>query len=196
MTVILGVTAAAVGVTACASSPNISPVTAPVPAPAGLAAPVAGDTAYLRSRGLMVPVLGVYPDRVHDTFNDERGGGSRVHRAIDIMAPRGTPVVSADDGRILRMETNRLGGIAIFAVDPAERLVYYYAHLDRYEPLIHAGSIVSKGEVIGYVGSTGDASPDAPHLHFQVMRRADARRWWDGTPIDPWPFFTMAGLDR
>jgi peptidoglycan LD-endopeptidase LytH len=158
---------------------------------------MSADTAYLRSRGLMVPVLGVYPDRVHDTFNDERGGGARVHRAIDIMAPRGTPVLSADDGRILRMETNRLGGISIFAVDPAARLVYYYAHLDRYEPLIHSGSYLTKGEVIGYVGSTGDASPDAPHLHFQVMRRPeDARRWWDGTPIDPWAFFSIAGLDR
>jgi murein DD-endopeptidase MepM/ murein hydrolase activator NlpD len=143
----------------------------------------------------MVPVLGVYPDRVPDTFYARRGG-DRIHRATDIMAPRGTPVLSADSGRVLRLDHNKLGGTTLFAVDPASRLVYYYAHLDRYEPSDRPGAPLHKGEVIGYVGSTGDASPDAPHLHFQVMRFDDPRRWWDGTPIDVRAYFTIAGQDR
>jgi peptidoglycan LD-endopeptidase LytH len=175
-----------------------APHTAPVPVAAAGPAPGArsgSDTAYLRSRGLMVPVLGVYPDRVPDTFYAHRSG-DRIHRATDIMAPRGTPVLSADSGRVLRLDHNKLGGTTLFAVDPAGRLVYYYAHLDRYEPSDQPGAPLHKGEVIGYVGSTGDASPDAPHLHFQVMRFDDPRRWWDGAPIDAHAFFTIAGQDR
>jgi peptidoglycan LD-endopeptidase LytH len=180
-----------VGVLGFGACTNAPPKTAPIPVAAG----TGSDTAYLRSRGLMVPVLGVYPDRVPDTFYAGRSGG-RTHRASDIMAPRGTPVLSADSGRILRLDHNKLGGTTLFATDPGGRLVYYYAHLDRYEPTARAGAPLHKGEVIGYVGSTGDASPNAPHLHFQVMRYDDPRRWWDGAPIDAHAFFTIAGQDR
>jgi peptidoglycan LD-endopeptidase LytH len=157
---------------------------------------MATDTGYLRSRGLMVPVLGVTPDRLSDSFNDARSDGERVHHAIDILAPRGTPVLSADSGSILRVSSNALGGLTIYAIDASRRLVYYYAHLDRYEIGVHRGMALAKGEVIGYVGTTGNARGGPPHLHFQVMRFDGERRWWEGQPIDPFPYFATTGQDR
>ncbi len=147
----------------------------------------------LDRRELMVPVAGIAITRIPDTFHEARDGG-RMHQAVDILAPRGTPVLAADDGRILRMRSNSLGGITIYAVDPDERFVYYYAHLDHYRAGLAEGTKVAKGDVIGYVGTTGNAPKDTPHLHFQVMR-ADhaATRWWDGTPLDPRPHFAMDG---
>jgi murein DD-endopeptidase MepM/ murein hydrolase activator NlpD len=177
---------AAVGATACARhhAPPADPM-APTGAPAD-------DRAYLSSRSLMVPVAGVRPDQVSDTYRDPRSGG-RTHRALDILAPRGTPVVSADAGRVLRLRRNAAGGITIYAVDAGDRFVYYYAHLDRYAPRLTEGQPVAKGEVIGYVGTTGNAPRNVPHLHFQLMKRPNAARWWDGEPIDPKPFLTLPG---
>ena len=147
---------------------------------------------YLRLRMLMVPVAGVRPEQVHDSFEDARSGG-RMHHAVDIMAARGTPVVAADDGRVLRLRRNALGGITIYAVDPTDRYVYYYAHLQRYAHALAEGDVVSKGQVIGYVGTTGDAPANVPHLHFQLMRRPNAARWWDGEPVDPTPYLALPG---
>jgi murein DD-endopeptidase MepM/ murein hydrolase activator NlpD len=141
---------------------------------------------------LMVPVAGVRPEQVHDSFTEGRSGG-RVHHAVDILAPRGTPVLAADDGRVLRMRRNTLGGITIYAVDPDDRYVYYYAHLERYAPALAEGAVVAKGQVIGYVGTTGDAPANTPHLHFQIMRRPNAVRWWDGDPVDPTPYLALPG---
>jgi len=147
------------------------------------------DLSYLRDRRLLFPVVGVDPAKVHDSFSDARDGGRR-HRALDIMAPRGTPILAADDGRILRMSTSALGGITIYAVDPAERIVYYYAHLDRYFEGLSAGQPIARGDTLGYVGTTGNAPKDTPHLHFQVMRMpANRRNYWNGEAIDPYPFF-------
>ncbi len=153
------------------------------------------DATYLRGRALMVPVLGVTASSLHDSFLDRRGS-SRTHHAVDILAARGTPVLAADDGRVLRMRTNALGGITVYALDAGERFVYYYAHLERYAATLSEGKIVSKGEVIGYVGTTGDAPRNLPHLHFQLMKRPDSARWWDGTPIDPLPFLMLPGARR
>jgi peptidoglycan LD-endopeptidase LytH len=153
------------------------------------------DATYLRGRALMVPVLGITPISLHDSFSDRRGS-SRVHHAVDILAPRGTPVLAADDGRVLRMRSNSLGGITVYALDAGERFVYYYAHLERYAATLSEGKIVSKGEVIGYVGTTGDAPRNLPHLHFQLMKRPNSARWWDGTPIDPLPFLMLPGAKR
>ena len=148
------------------------------------------DLSYLRIRRLLFPVAGADPLKVHDSFFDARDGG-RTHRALDIMAPRGTPVLAADDGRILRLSTNTLGGITIYAVDPAERIVYYYAHLDRYFEGLTAGQQVARGDTLGFVGTTGNAPKDTPHLHFQVMRMpANRKNYWNGEAIDPYPFFT------
>ena len=152
------------------------------------------DAEYLRSRDLMVPVDGIAPARVPDNFSAPRG--SRRHNALDILAPRGTPVLAADDGRILSMRRNSAGGITIYLVDAEERMIHYYAHLDGYRKGLGEGDRVTKGDVIGYVGTTGNAPANTPHLHFQVMRLDDLRRYWEGTPVNPHGFFTEPGRKR
>ena len=198
---------------ACRSSGSVvsDPALRPEPrrsAPAqtgGAADPIFFDTAkglvtlddleLLRGRALIVPVLGRYPDDVGRTFRDGRSGG-RQHNAADIMAPRGTLVLSADDGVIRRLTSNALGGITIYATDPDERFVYYYAHLDGYVPDLRVDQRVRRGDVLGYVGTTGNAPAHVPHLHFQIMRLLDRDRLWDGVPIDPKPFLQLPGALR
>jgi murein DD-endopeptidase MepM/ murein hydrolase activator NlpD len=141
----------------------------------------------------MVPVAGVTPSKITDTFNAPRDGGRRRHNALDILAPIGTPVLSADDGVVLALRSNRLGGRVIYAADPSRRFVYYYAHLSRYHPSLGPGQSLRRGEVIGYVGATGNADPRVPHLHFQVMAFPPDNRWWTGTPIDPLPYLASPG---
>jgi peptidoglycan LD-endopeptidase LytH len=153
------------------------------------------DIEYLRSRQMIVPVAGADMTRVEDSFNDPRDG-ERVHRAIDILAPRGTPILSADDGRIVRMTTSTLGGISMYTVDPEQRIVYYYAHMDRYNDAMTTGKAISKGDTLGFVGTTGNAPKNTPHLHFQVMRWPADGKYWNGEPIDPFEFLggrTQAG---
>lgn len=189
---------------ACVRTPPTpsAPVPVPVEAPAPVAeAPPApepvedDDASYLRARALMVPVEGVSPERIPDTFDAPRSG-SRTHRATDILAPRGTPVLSADDGRVLRVSRNKAGGLTVYATDEGERLVYYYAHLDRYADGIEEGTKLAKGTVIGYVGTTGNAPKNTPHLHFQVMRREPKKGYWEGTPLDARPFLAEIGRKR
>ena len=154
----------------------------------GLAGPVSdSEMEYLRRRNLAVPVAGVLPGKLPDSFREMRG--SRLHAAIDIMAPRGTPVVSADAGTVAKLHTSVGGGLSAYLFDPSERFIYYYAHLDSYHPRLKEGMRVSKGDTIGFVGSTGNASPNAPHLHFAIARMGDDKRWWSGTPIDPRPIY-------
>ena len=153
------------------------------------------DLTRLQDRILAVPVEGKYPADVGATFDDGRSRGRR-HNAADIMAPRGTLVLSADDGVIRRLSSNTLGGITIYATDPDERFVYYYAHLDGYVADLRVDQRVRKGDVLGYVGSTGNAPANAPHLHFQIMRLLDRDRLWDGVPIDPKPFLQLPGALR
>lgn len=138
----------------------------------------------LRARRLTVPVEGVTSDRLVQTFDDPRGG-SRVHEAIDILAPRHTPVVAVEDGTVARLFTSRAGGITVYQYDPSSRFVYYYAHLDRYADGLEEGAAVRRGQVLGYVGTSGNAPPDTPHLHFAIFEMDDAKRWWEGRPIDP-----------
>ena len=158
-------------------------------------APLAAtDEEYLLERGLMVPVEGVRPEKVPDTYMQARDGGARTHQAVDILARRGTPVLSADSGTILRLTRSTLGGITIYATDPERRFVFYYAHLDRYAEGLREGKAVAQGEVIGYVGTTGNAPKNTPHLHFQVMRYVDARTWWGGPPLDPRAFLARPGV--
>lgn len=147
----------------------------------------ANDLTYLRSRRLLVPVANVRPDVLPNTFDEARAGGARRHEALDIRAPRGTPVLSADTGRISKLFTSDAGGLTIYASEPSGRFVYYYAHLDRYDPRVREGMAVSRGDTIGYVGTTGNAPPNTPHLHFAVMKLGDPKRWWDGAPINPYP---------
>lgn len=152
------------------------------------------DVDYLRVRHLVVPVAGANMAKVEDTFLDARDGGDRVHRAIDILAPRGTPILSADDGKILRMSTNALGGITMYTVDPANRIVYYYAHMDHYNDAMFAGRAIARGDTLGFVGTTGNAPKDTPHLHFQIMRWPADGKYWNGEPIDP--FELLGGTRR
>lgn len=153
------------------------------------------DIEQLKRRQLAVPVIGKYPDDVSNSFRDGRSGG-RQHNAADIMAPRGTLVLSADDGVIRRLSSNALGGITIYATDPDDRFAYYYAHLDAYAPELRVNQRVRRGDVLGYVGTTGNAPANAPHLHFQIMRLLDLDRLWDGVPIDPKPFLQLPGALR
>jgi murein DD-endopeptidase MepM/ murein hydrolase activator NlpD len=162
------------------------------PMPSDVAA--MSDEEYLRYRHILVPVAGADMSRVWDSFAEPRDAGERVHRAIDILAPRGTPILSADDGRILRMSTNALGGISMYTVDTNARLVYYYAHMDRYNDAMLPGRTIVRGDTLGYVGTTGNAPKDTPHLHFQVMRWALDGKYWNGEPINP--FEALGGVHR
>src|SRR3990172_805482 len=198
----------------------------PIPVPFSLEpvpeAVLATDRALapIRERGLLVPVAGVAPWQISDSFDALRDGARR-HDAQDIFAPRGTPVLAADDGVILRVGTNALGGNVIWAADAGQRLAgdlahherhrdalggnvrgaadgglrlaYYYAHLERYAKGLREGQEVKRGDVIGYVGTTGNAPPGAPHLHFQLLRVVNERRYSNGAPINPLPFFAIPG---
>jgi peptidoglycan LD-endopeptidase LytH len=143
---------------------------------------------------LIVPVEGVPPQRVPDTFNALRGG--RTHRAIDFLAPRGTPVLAVAEGTVYRIRRSGPGGLAVYAVDASQRWMFYYAHLDGFRGGLAEGTKLAQGEVIGYVGTTGNAPPDTPHLHFQLMRARFDTRWWDGEALDPRPYFVKAGDTR
>jgi murein DD-endopeptidase MepM/ murein hydrolase activator NlpD len=149
------------------------------------------DLDALWARQLMVPVAGIAPDAVKNDFDARRG--ARAHRALDFLAPRGTPVLAADDGLVGRVGSTPIGGNIVYATDPDERFVYYYAHLDRHARGLAVGTRVRKGDVIGYVGTTGNAPASVPHLHFQVMKRGTGRAWWDGPAINPWLFFVFPG---
>jgi murein DD-endopeptidase MepM/ murein hydrolase activator NlpD len=138
----------------------------------------------LEDRDLLIPVEGVGPDRLTRSFGDARG--SRTHGAIDILAPRHTPVRAVEAGTIARLFVSKAGGITIYQFDPARRFSYYYAHLDRYAPGLAEGQPVAKGQVIGYVGVSGNAPKDTPHLHFAIFRLTGEKQWWEGTPVDPY----------
>jgi peptidoglycan LD-endopeptidase LytH len=158
------------------------------PAAVGTTGAAANEAAVdaLRDHSLDVPVDGVKRTELRDTFSDLRGS-SRAHEAIDIMAPRGTPVVAADDGTVAKLFTSKAGGLTIYQFDPSGIFSYYYAHLDGYAAGLREGQTVKRGEVLGYVGSTGNASADAPHLHFAIFRLTPERQWWKGEPINPFP---------
>lgn len=140
----------------------------------------------------MVPVEGLTRRSLRDDFRAMRGG--RIHGALDMLAPRYAAVLAVDDCVIGRLATGAVGGIVVYATDPTDRFVYYYAHLQRYRRGLAVGDRVAKGSVIGYVGTTGNAPPDTPHLHFQVMKRAAGRVWWDGPFINPLTFFAFDGV--
>lgn len=151
------------------------------------------DSAYFRAHPLMVPVEGIEPRELTDTYHQGRSGG-RIHMATDIMAMRGTPVLAAAAGRIIKLANGGAGGITIYIADASGRYVHYYAHLMGYAPNVKEGLAVQEGDVIGFVGTTGNAPPNAPHLHYQVMR-SDAN-YWNGTPIDVRNFITKPGRMR
>jgi murein DD-endopeptidase MepM/ murein hydrolase activator NlpD len=154
---------------------------------AGVSAGVDDDAIRdLRERHLVVPVQGVDRDALHDTFGDRRDA-TRRHEALDIPAPRDTPVIAVDDGTVAKLFRSKPGGITIYHYDPSRTYAYYYAHLARYAEGLKAGDTLRRGEIIGYVGTTGNEPPATPHLHFAIFKLAAAARWWEGVAIDPYP---------
>jgi peptidoglycan LD-endopeptidase LytH len=166
-------------------------VSGPEPAATLPPAPVspveAGEIVALGARDLKIPVEGVDRKDLRNTFAEARG--ARTHEALDILAPRGTKVRAVEDGHIQKLFTSKAGGLTIYQFDPSATFTYYYAHLDRYADGLGEGQLVKRGDVIGYVGSTGNASPDAPHLHFAIFRLGPEKRWWKGEPINPYLVF-------
>ncbi|MFE0500096.1 M23 family metallopeptidase [Lysobacter soli] len=179
----------------------VSPGPTPVQKPAA-SAPIAPATTDTRTTPpvatapiaagegtLTIPVQGVTSAQLRDTFSEARSEG-RVHEALDIMAPRGTPVLAVADGTVEKLFTSVPGGLTIYQFEPTGRYAYYYAHLDRYANGLQEKKAIRRGEVIGYVGSTGNADPSAPHLHFAIFELGPERQWWKGTAINPYPVFT------
>lgn len=186
-------------VSATYPEPQLSDIVAePTPMPwppfvpaAAAPAPVAGEVVPTSS--LLMPVAQITANQLSDTFNDARGGG-RVHDAIDIMAPKGTAVVAVNDGKVVKLFNSKQGGLTLYQFDPKEVHAYYYAHLDSYAVDIKEGKVVKRGDLIGYVGSTGNASPEAPHLHFAIFVLGPEKKWWQGTAINPYPL--LGGVQK
>jgi murein DD-endopeptidase MepM/ murein hydrolase activator NlpD len=149
------------------------------------------DLATLASE-LIIPLPGVKASDLQDTFNESRGGGSRKHEALDILAPRGTPVLSASSGRVLKLHTSQDGGLMVYAADRSNRFILMYAHLDRYADGLRDSLPLRQGQIIGYVGTTGNAPPNTPHLHFAIAHPTDVNLWWTGTAIDPRPLLQQS----
>ena len=164
-------------------------VEAPAPAPTpGRTAPASSsDARPLNDRSLTIPVQGITAPQLVRSFHDSRGG--REHEAIDILAPRNTPVLAVEDGRVARLFVSKAGGNTIYQFDPSNEYCYYYAHLERYADGLKEGDQVRKGQLIGYVGTSGNAPKDTPHLHFAVFRLTPDKHWWEGTPLDPFDVF-------
>jgi murein DD-endopeptidase MepM/ murein hydrolase activator NlpD len=158
------------------------------PPPAVVAPPAAAfgaEVEALRSRALTLPVQGIKRDDLRDTFNEMRGS-SRRHEALDVLAPRNTPVLAVEDGKIAKLFLSDAGGITLYQFDPTQSYAYYYAHLERYAEGLKEGAEVKRGQVLGYVGTTGNAPRNTPHLHFAIFKLGDDKRWWQGTAIDPY----------
>ena len=146
------------------------------------------DIRLLAALDLAIPVAGIDKISLYDSFSD--GRGERKHEAIDIHAARGTPVIAVGDGCVVKLFRSVPGGITLYQFDPEGNFAYYYAHMDRYADGVKEGSELKRGDVLGYVGTTGNAPPNAPHLHFAIFRLGSDKRWWAGTAVNPYAVFT------
>jgi murein DD-endopeptidase MepM/ murein hydrolase activator NlpD len=147
--------------------------------------------------GLAIPVVGVKAASLVDTYSQARAGGARIHDAIDIMAPEGTPVIAAAPGKVEKLYfSNGGGGITIYVRSDDGHWTYYYAHLHDYAPGLAEGQNVKQGTLLGHVGHTGNASADGPHLHFAINRMEPGDGWWKGAPINPYPLLAAHGAAR
>jgi len=158
--------------------PGIKAVDGGAAAPAAAAAGPAGK--------LMIPVEGIKLAQLSDNFDQPRGK-ERHHEALDIMAPKGTKVVAVADGKVTKLFNSKPGGLTVYQFDPTEKYAYYYAHLDRYADGVKEGMELKRGDLVGYVGVTGNSDPNAPHLHFAVVELTAEKQWWKGTPVNPFP---------
>lgn len=182
--------------TALPSSPAPTPTVGATPpaaaTPSVMATPRASITPDVAPGSLVIPVIGVLPEQLRDTFDEARSEG-RTHNAIDIMAACGTPVVAAIDGKILRLFQSERGGITIYQMGPDNKTVYYYAHLSRYAEGLAVGQSVKQGRLLAYVGDTGNAGAGNCHLHFAIWTVTNPKRYWDGEQINPYPLLRRAG---
>ena len=160
-------------------------VPAPTSGKTGIIPKEAPEAKELEGRRLTIPVTGVEADKLVRSYHDARSGG-REHEALDILAPRNTPVIAVEDGTIAKLFFSKAGGLTIYQFDPSRDYAYYYAHLERYADGLKEGDTVHRGQVIGYVGTSGNAPKNTPHLHFAIYRLTPERHWWEGTPIDPY----------
>ena len=176
----------------------------PVPEPEPTTTPIhpeSGTDANPASSGLptppalLIPVEGIDANQLADTFGDARAAG-KAHDAIDIMASRGTRVLAAADGKVVKLFTSVRGGLTVYEFDPTETFAYYYAHLDSYAPGLAEGQSLKRGDPVGFVGSSGDASAAAPHLHFAIFVLGPEKHWWQGTAINPYPILGGHRADR
>lgn len=169
--------------------PAPAPVQAPAPAPEAAqaaAVPQPADNADAASGKLLVPVEGVQRGQLSDSFGQARGA-ERQHEALDIMAPKGTKVLAVADGKVAKLFNSNAGGLTVYQFDPSDTYAYYYAHLDRYADGLKEGAPVKRGDVLGYVGVSGNSDPNAPHLHFAVFELTPSKEWWKGRAINPYP---------
>lgn len=173
---------AAPAVAASSPSTEMMPAANAPAAPASAASPEAASS----GGGLLIPVQGIGSGQLQDTFTDARSEG-RVHDAIDILAPTGTPVIAVADGTVEKLFNSQRGGLTVYQFDPNGTYCYYYAHLERYADGLAEKQSIKRGQVIGYVGSTGNADPAAPHLHFEIHRLGPEKQWWKGEVLNPYP---------
>ena len=150
------------------------------------AEPAPADAAAKPAAKLLIPVDGIKLSQLSDNFDQPRGK-ERHHEALDIMAPKGTKVIAAADGKVVKLFNSKPGGLTVYQFDPTEKYAYYYAHLDRYADGVKEGSVLKRGDLVGYVGVTGNSAKDAPHLHFAVVELTPAKEWWKGTSVNPYP---------
>jgi len=168
-------------------APKVAQV-APSPVAASSSPSAASGDEVLASRDLIIPVEGVSRATLRNNFVESRG--NRKHEALDIMAARGTPVFAVDSGRVAKLFNSAAGGLTVYQFDRDEKYAYYYAHLDGYALGLAEGNALKRGDLVGYVGSTGNAPGHAPHLHFTIFRLGPDKKWWKGTAVNPYPFLT------
>ncbi len=164
---------------------NVTPRRRDTPQPALTPATDAASTQLPPGLKLLIPVAGIKPAQLRDTFTEARSEG-REHNALDIMAPLGTPVLAAADGQLVRFFNSERGGITLYQLSSDRRVVFYYAHLQRYAAGVTEGRSVRQGETIAYVGDTGNAGAGNYHLHFGVWLIADPKHFWDGANLNPY----------
>jgi murein DD-endopeptidase MepM/ murein hydrolase activator NlpD len=172
-------------------TPDLTELDLPLRPSTSTASPAANLPA-LQPDKLMVPVEGMALASIRDNFDQPRGA-ERHHEALDIMAPKGTRVIAAADGKVVKLFTSKPGGLTVYQFDPTEKYAYYYAHLDHYAEGLKEGAVIKRGDLIGYVGATGNADPNAPHLHFAVFELTPEKQWWKGTPVNPYPMLAEPG---
>ena len=159
-----------------------TPKTVPIPAKP------AEENPSVPQPHLLIPVAGIQPQDLRDDFRETRNG--HLHEALDIPAPRGTPVLAAAEGTVVKLFRSKAGGLTVYQFDDSRTWCYYYAHLDHYATGLVESTLLRQGDVLGYVGVSGDASPNTPHLHFAIFRLGPEKRWWEGTAVDPYPLLS------